>query len=65
MGVVIETIRRVLGLVIIVTVVACGRLLLGPFADDVKLLACQLNDLLQRLFQIHVLPSLLGRVYRR
>ena len=53
--VVIETVRRLLGFVVIVAVVARRRLLLRALADDMKLLAGQLGDLLKRLFEIHPL----------
>jgi hypothetical protein len=45
-------------------VIASRRLFLGTLADDVKLLAGQLYDLLQRLFEIHVFLSR-GRLGRR
>jgi hypothetical protein len=54
--VVIETISRRLGLVIVVAVVPSSRFLLGSLPHDVELLAGELDDLLQRLFQIHVSP---------
>jgi hypothetical protein len=45
MGVVIQTVGRRLGLVIVLTVVASRRSLFGALADDVELLARQLHDL--------------------
>jgi hypothetical protein len=55
-GIVIETISGRPCLVIVVSVITGGRLLLGSLSHDVELLACELDDLLQRLFQVHVSP---------
>jgi hypothetical protein len=55
-GVVIEAISGSLGLVVALAVLASRGLLLGALANDVKLFAGQLHDLLQSLFKVHVVP---------
>jgi hypothetical protein len=53
MSVVIQTISRDLGLMVILTVVAGRRLLLGSLPNDAQFLMGVLDDLLQSLLKVH------------
>jgi hypothetical protein len=52
-GIAIQAIGSLLGLVVVLAVVASGRLLLSTLANDVQLLAGVLHNLFQRLLKIH------------
>jgi hypothetical protein len=54
MGVVVQTIGRDLGFMIILAVIAGGRLLFGSLPDDAQFVIGVLDNLLQSLLKIHV-----------
>jgi hypothetical protein len=52
-GVMVEPVGGALHLVKVMTVLAGGRFLLAPLTHNAQLFAAQLDDLVQRFFQIH------------
>ena len=57
MCVVVQTIGCGLGFVVVLAMVAGGRLLFGSLPDDAELLMGVLDNLLQSLLKIHLGPS--------
>jgi hypothetical protein len=55
-SIVIQAVGGRLSLVVVPAVVARRRFLLGTLTSDVELLAGELHNLFQRLFEIHFFP---------